>query len=105
MSFAPLASTIFACDRFHPPTSRPILRSGAMPHCPFLVALDAPLRGGCRTRKLRTGPRSDEQDRRTPKSEVAWSDFTNGWESSRSIDDAPDGRGHCRKFAFGGLND
>jgi hypothetical protein len=48
------------------------------------------------------GP-TERRDRRTPKSEVAWSDFTNGWESSKSIDDALDGRGHCRELAFGGL--
>ncbi len=57
---------------------------------------------GVEQEKLRTGPRSGSKTggRRT---EVAWSDFTNDSESCNSIDDALDGRGHCREFAFGGL--
>jgi len=36
-------------------------------------------------------------------SEVAWSSFINVSGCSKSIDDALDGRGHCRELAFGGL--
>src|SRR5256885_4038053 len=52
---------------------------------------------GVEQRKLRTGPRSEQARPADAESEVAWSGFTNDSGCSKSIDDALDGRGHCRE--------
>jgi len=50
--------------------------------------------------KLRGAHGAGKQDRRSRKTEVAWSGCTNDWESFKSIDDAPGGRGHCRERRY-----
>src|SRR2546430_12202734 len=63
---------------------------------PLLAALDLSLRGGCTTETSSAGPTERATKTADAEMEVAWSGCTKDWESSKSIDDAPGGRGHCR---------